>query len=388
MNSKPKSKTLHSLGCVFLGLFLQANQTQAAPIVATPGSVSGYTYYPPPNKMPTDSGSNSGNDVSTLQRCLWAPSSGDQTVTVYDDFGSNQSIKLLYRVVGGDGGSGPTGGGGGSSAILLNGVAAVIGNGGDGGSVAQQKSGSISIKAGDVLRFITGGGGGAGVWGGTFSIGGGGGAGYMGGGGGASHQGSNISSAPTAKGLGGGANPGAAGYGSGMWSGTAGAYLAGGVSTFLNGSSAPTDSFSGTTNYSSYTDWNYGWGSYVPPATRWPASGTRQGSPMGDPTNYTWLGGSGGGLGYGGGIAVNTSNTTGAFSTSNYYRHTPNCSYNCDQWYAGADMSKYPPHNSSMNLTRQFVYDNSFGSPWFASGGSFSGQIITMYQAQSCGALR
>lgn len=388
MNSKPKSKTLLSLGSVFLGLIFQANQLQAAPIVATPGSVSGYTYYPPPNKMPSGGGSSTGDEVSTLQRCLWAPTSGDQTVTVYDDFASNQTIKLLYRIVGGDGGAGQNGGGGGASAILLNGVAAVIGNGGDGGTPAQQKSGSISIKSGDVLRFITGGGGGAGAWGGTFSIGGGGGAGYMGGGGGASHQGTNISSAPTAKGVGGSASAGAGGYGSGMWSGTSGGFLTGGIATYLNGSSSPDGSFAGGTNFSNYTDWNYGWPAYTPPAVRFPATGSRQGSPMGDSTSYNWLGGSGGGLGYGGGIAVNTSGSSGSFASSNFYRHWPNCSYNCDQWYAGADMSKYPPHDDSMKLTRQIVYDNSYGSPWYGSNGSLSGQIITMYQAQTCGALR
>lgn len=110
---------------------------------------------------------------------------------------------------------------------------------------------------------------------------------------------------------------------------------------------------------------------------------------MGDPTSYNWLGGSGGGLGYGGAGPVNTSGTSGSFSGSDYSLSYPNCSYNCFHIYVGAAMSKYPPHNETMQLTRQIVWDNSYGSvqqPF--NGASLSGQIITMYQAQACGALR
>ncbi|MVT36619.1 hypothetical protein GO497_01110 [Acidovorax citrulli] len=56
--------------------------------------------------------------MSTLQRCVWTPSQGDQTVTVNPGYDYKKDITVYYRLAGGDGGAGYTGGGGGSSAIL------------------------------------------------------------------------------------------------------------------------------------------------------------------------------------------------------------------------------------------------------------------------------
>ncbi|WP_157774155.1 hypothetical protein [Paracidovorax citrulli] len=130
----------------------------AGPIVVTPGSLSSYVYYPPVAGAGGSAGGGTGEDVSTLQRCVWTPSQGDQTVTVNPGYDYKKDITVYYRLAGGDGGAGYTGGGGGSSAILLNGAKVAVGPGGAGGSRAPEVTGVFKVKVGDTLRFVTGGG--------------------------------------------------------------------------------------------------------------------------------------------------------------------------------------------------------------------------------------
>lgn len=367
-------------------------------IVVTPGSVAGYSYFPPSTQKGSGGGG-SGEDVSTLQRCLWAPNKGDQYANVIDDFGYEKEVKVLYKIVGGDGGPGINGGGGGSSAIIKNGGAVVIAEGGNGGKSAVVKSGVFVINKGDALRFVTGGGGGTGVWGGNFSIGGGGGAGYMGGGGGASHKGTNLGASSDMGGRGGGAAGGAGGYAPGTWAGTAGAYLTGGISTYLNGSTAPIGSPNGNAyQWHNYRNFNTG-DTYVSQVSKYPATATRQGSPMGDwqgkswVSEPAWLAGGGGKLGVGGSGAVDAGTKVGNYSadTSGGYYRGNECTYCSSYFFAGSDMLNYPPHTTDMALTRRILVSQNGGptdtQTWPNGGSSLGGQIILMYQAPVCGMI-
>lgn len=373
-----KMRTTAIWAIIFSG---SAQVAISAPVVATPGSLAGYTYFPKESQGGGGS-TNSGEEQDSLQRCLWRPSTGDRTVTVNDSFGYGKEIKIYYKIVGGNGGTGVNGGGGGSSAILKNGAVAVVANGGNGGQSAVQKNGVLMAKGGDVLRFVTAGGGGAGYWGGTFSIGGGGGAGYMGGGGGASHNGSNMSAPATAVGIGGGTTPGTGGYGTGMFAGTAGSTITGGVSTFSNGSTVPIGSAPG----GPFMVFSDQWGNYYDtrPGMRFPA-GVNMGGPMGDNTR-TILAGAGGGLGLGGGGAFNIyGKVNSSYTGENLYAQEYQCSWNCYWKYMASNILKYPQHTEAMVLTRAIIWDNSPTStetPF--PGSSLGGQIITMYQAPVC----
>ncbi|WP_198970950.1 hypothetical protein [Xylophilus sp. ASV27] len=382
--------SLYRIGTLIYVLLI-SHHAQAQPMVVTPGSLASYTYFPPAATT-GGGGSTGGGEQDSLQRCLWAPDTGDKTAQVYDDFGYDKEVKLYYRMVGGDGGGFVNGGGGGSSAILKNGVPAVVANGGDGGSAAQEKAGFIPIKKGDVLRFITGGGGGGGYWTSTMSIGGGGGAGYFGGGGGASHYASAASTTTGVNGKGGSASGGAGGYAAGMLAGTAGGWLVGGVSTFASGSSAPVGSFNDVygTSFSNYMGWYDTQVTFDPGALRWPATGVRQGSPMGDPGWFRVIAGSGGALGNGGGGTFETWGYAGIVSTSwpdlGIYARSP-CSYNCSGKLVGAQLASYPRHTEEMKLTRQ-IFTNQSELRYQFPGASLGGQIITMYQAPTCGFLK
>lgn len=394
-----------------------ATAATAQTILVTPGSLANYTYIPPGSGSGSGSGGGTGENVSTLQRCLWAPTLADQTKTIGDGFYDfNKEVTAYYRIVGGDGGPTAVGGGGGSSAILKNGAVVALGKGGDGGQSATQASGTFTFKKGDVLRFITGGGGGGGVaatqWGYTFYIGGGGGAGYTGGGGGASLGGRALTGtdANTSGGKGGGLTPGQGGYISGGLSGTAGIGPNGGVSTWSDGSSAPVGSVGPGDpvyrNAYSYVEYSYNGSTSVSGSTnsKHPATPTKNGSPTGDLMNggvrKNWDGffaGGGGRLGYGGEraryISSNTPNCTRANSSITsapdytFVDDNTVCatSYNQYKWLRD-NYKRYPPHTGDMQLTR-------LQTPYYQNGNETydsvpAGQIILMYQAPVCGLLQ
>lgn len=388
------------LAGVISGYSLQAT---AAPVVVTPGSMAGYTYFAPAASTGGGGGSGTGEDVSTLQRCLWAPSSGDQTVSVANQFNYTKPITLYYRLVGGNGGSGPSGGGGGSSAILLNGTVAALGKGSDGNAGnAPEVAGTLTIKAGDTLRFVTGGGGGDGMAMPGFTIGGGGGAGYTGGGGGGSiNRALTGADYATLPGKGGAATGGAGGTATGGMAGSNGSSLQGGVGTWPNGSAAPTGTQSpNPSNYNAYFMYFDFMGLTVGVnGSKWPATANFRGAPIGDPTNgnqFGWAGG-GGKLGYGGGVAMYTQNywCQGSRATFNWQDDADlkddasGCPTNYNTYrYLHAQMSKYPAHGSDMKLTRTYPLPTNTGyNPIESTGGSLPGQIITMYQAPVCGFL-
>lgn len=213
-----------------------------AAIFVTPGSLAGYTYFPPKSSTNENSGADNGRS-EVLQKCIVAIKSPDYTYTFNDpDFYGLKNIRIYYKAAGGNGGGGPNGGGGGSTAILINDSPVVIANGADGSSisdgsfnggvgahggssnVSETVHGEFLVSPGDTIRTITGGGGGSGSPG---AAGGGGGSGWRGGGAGSS----------TAPGKGGSSVPGLGGHGNNP--GTSGIGHNGGVSTFPDGSSAP-----------------------------------------------------------------------------------------------------------------------------------------------------
>lgn len=370
----------------------------AGTIVVTPGSLAGYTYFPPAAQA-SGSGSGSGDNVSTLQRCTWTPSSDDQTVTVTDAYGYNKPVVVYYRMVGGDGGAGANGGGGGSSAIVLNGTPAAIGNGGNGGSPASAVSGTFQISAGNTLRFVTGGGGGDSIGGANYAIGGGGGAGYTGGGGGASINGRAMTGAEAAasSGKGGAVAPGAGGFFAGGLTGTAGLGMQGGVSTWPDGSSAPIgtagNSYQESMYYSSYS------GVSKVVNIRFPALVNRIGSPTGSVDGVSALAGGGGALGEGGSQAIKfnfmycenaySSMTTDA--TKTYLNDNGACYSSYNQYaYYRSTTSKFTPPGTDMQLTRapaSFPANTGY-NPINGAAGSLPGQITLMYQAPVCGILQ
>lgn len=410
-------------------------------MVVTPGSLAGYTYFPPSSSG--GSGSGSGEEVSTLQRCTFTPATGDQTVTVRTDllFGYTKPIPLNFVAVGGDGGYGVAAGGGGSSAILLNGTPQIIAAGANGGSIAVEQRGRFNIKGGDTIRFVTGGGGGGGVEytdnrGNQFTIGGGGGAGFKGGGAGASHNSSVIPAGGdnAAHGRGGTANHGQGGQIVGGVNGTSGRDLEGGVSTFpdgsivTNGSSAPGNAWYGFTGMGWLWD-SYRMGNlnpanaYINPGVPWKfsATGSRQGSPSQHrsifangscfavggcwtaiinrtstpfPNNtgmYYAVGGGGGALGRAGvpfkhGYQVDCA-CFGSLGGAGFdATATPNQPvvaggnlFNQSPQTSGASIGTMAPPTSDMNLTRP-----TSG----AVQGANPGQIIVQYQAPVCGLLQ
>lgn len=383
-----------SIACAFAGT-----------VVVTPGSLAGYTYFPPAVGGGSGSGG-SGENVSTLMRCVKTPTYTDRTLNMAlrNWLDLDKPIQVYYKVWGGDGGAGLNGGGGGSSAILVNGAPVVMAAGGNGGASAPQMSGSFSLKKTDIVRFVVGGGGGAG----SGPTGGGGGAGYTGGGGGASYLGTLNGSPTTMGGKGGAATPGqggtlAMGGASGsVFPGTAGMGQNGGVSTYPDGSSAPIGPRDGSntatcTNYGEMT----GSSSY---SSRWPALPTSSGSlmivsatPLYEP-RITWAGG-GGMLGAGGqpaGVAVAQGNnanciwqqyasvnvvvsSTQLLPTSQNYVPISCLSPQAGgqgPWLTLCQSSMYQP------VTQDFAPSHNLGGAGVT--GSLPGQIALMYQAANC----
>lgn len=379
-------------------LFL-AFECFASPIVATPGSLAGYTYFPP-GQTSSGSGTGGGSEsVSTLQRCLWAPSGADQTVTASNFYDYNKNITAYYKMVGGDGGGGINGGGGGSSAILLNGTPSAIAPGGDGGTSAVPVAGSFSIQKGATIRFVTGGGGGVGN-NTAPAVGGGGGAGYKGGGAGASitSRAFTPAEAPSVSGKGGNSNPGQGGFVSGALAGTAGSDMNGGIATFPDGSTTTTGTPSCSSGlyactYSQSHMYYDFMGMSQSQTSRWPALPGRSGSLTGSMSSGRF-GGAGGMLGHGGSpsASVSPGGCQGSNISINNNAIVMNLNDNgaCYTWYNMyqfhlARLAEYPQHDFSMNLTRRFPQVASNGSnPIQSTGGSLSGQIILMYQAPMC----
>lgn len=389
-------KKINSTVAVVL-LLCSAHVLAASPILATPGTLSGYTFFDAPQS--SGDGGEIGDEVGTLQRCVYTPPSPDTTVTVSPILESSKDIKVYFRIVGGDGGPGVNGGGGGSSAILKNNQLVVTGPGANGGATATSKGGNFFMKKGDTLRMITGGGGGQGVWTAGYSVGGGGGAGYKGGGGGASHIGSGFTSAGAWAGRGGDVSPGVGGFVPGSMGGTAGSDSSGGIATYPDGSTAPFGTFNtGFTARIYSMQYVPGTGWVYPPtndvAIKHPATLTRQGSPGGG-RPHTWLSGSGGKAGFGGGGAAAfqggpDSSATISYTSSNgdvtaSYRDGYSNTYITS--YKSTDIAKYDIPDYTMELTRKKV-DLSIYNPsyyqYFVHAGSFPGQIILMYQAKAC----
>ena len=383
----------------------------AAPIVATPGSLAGYTYFPPSNNG--GSSEASGTNVSTLMRCYKQPSANNRTISMSSRnwYDLDKPVQVYVRAYGGDGGGGPAGGGGGSSAVLKNGVAVVIAPGADGGKAASVTTGTFSISKGDTLQFIVGGGGGGSYGSITTSIvGGSAGAGYKGGGGGASSTGKVAAGDPNIAGKGGGSNPGTGGFvtpgyqisGSSL-PGTSGNGSDGGVGTWPDGSSQPLGTFQTgagqtrtySTRYNISPDFQQ-----VSYASRWPASLNYSGSVVisNVTQNYIYYAGAGGGAGSGGtssGSSYSDGTTNWVSTTSspnaparisNFFRvysntYYPNCGYtpNAYETYAATEYnvcsaSQWPENTDSFNVSRTIVNPR----------GSYPGQIVVMFQAPTC----
>lgn len=376
------------------GCFGQLSVAIAAPVVVTPGSMAGYTYFPPATTGSGSGGSGTDN-VGTLQRCFWTPPAGDHTVNLassnWYDYGDTRPLTLYYMVAGGNGGNNPGGGGGGSSAILKNGSLAALGRGGDGGLMSQPAEGTVQVVKTDILRFITGGGGGAGVSNSSAFYssysqlsGGGGGAGYTGGGGGASST-SGITFAQYAAqwgesgGKGGGTTPGAGGFtnSSSNMPGTAGSGMNGGIGVYPNGSSvangaAPSSS---SPSYSITCDGGCT-GQWKHRAT--PTIGGSHGYPIifHQSAMIGIVPGGGGALGIGG--TSGASLMWSAFVAFGSAWTAPNepRSYgnSTNQIFTGMRTDQFPAP-TSLALTRP-------------AGNGLPGQIVVMYQAPVCSILR
>lgn len=378
----------------FAGFALAANIAAAAPVVVTPASMAGYNYFPPPPPASSTGGGGSSDSTSTLQRCVWQPSSGDQTVTASNFYDYDKEINVYYRMAGGNGGAGITGGGGGSSAILKNGTVVAIGPGGNGQQNAAPVSGTFKVAKNNTVRFITGGGGGDGIIGNGYSIGGGGGAGYTGGGGGASANRHLVNADyPASAGKGGSNNPGDGGSVTSGMNGTSGSGMNGGVATFPNGNTTPTGN-AGTGSYSQ--TWNYYdyWGLSISEVTKHMATTTRSGAPAGG-FNYRGFSGGGGRLGAGGqrATAVGPSYCNGSsinlgYAPNEQYVNDNGGCYTYYNWYTFylAEVAYYPASDTNMALTRRFreTPPNNGYLPIYSTGGTLPGQIVLMYQAPTC----
>lgn len=358
-------------------------------VVVTPGTMAGYNYFPASGE--SSSSGSSSEDVSTLQRCVWTPATGDQTVTVGNLYGYTKDITLYYTMVGGDGGKGPAGGGGGSSAIVLNGAVAALGKGGDGGTAyAPTAKGTFKIKAGDQLRFVTGGSGGDTYIGTNFTIGGGGGAGYTGGGGGGSltSRAATAGDSPALGGKGGAVLPGIGGFVGGGLTGTAGNGMQGGISTYPDGSTSPVgpDSANGYWTEVKTSGW------ITTKSSKYPALPNRMGSPICSNTgNVIECAGGGGKLGKSGGFAVpgvgymaySCNETLNAYPDIQTIMASQCDSTGYTSWaYWLPHIEIYPEPSYDLKLTRTYP-DIPVG--YISTAGSLTGQIVTMYQAPVCG---
>lgn len=175
MRTTPPRALLHLVAqaCAVAALGLNTSYALADAVFVTPGSLSGYTYYPPAKAGGGSGSGNASGRVETLQKCYVAIKSPDVSFTLQAaEFYGLENIRLYYKAAGGNGGTGTNGGGGGSTAIILNGSTAVIAPGGNGGQEAPVTKGDFQVAPGDSVRIVTGGGGGSG-WPGVSGGGGG-----------------------------------------------------------------------------------------------------------------------------------------------------------------------------------------------------------------------
>jgi hypothetical protein len=175
-----------------VALLLALTGAVAAPVVPTPGSAAGYSFFPP---VPSTSLSGA---QEVLAICYATPAATTRTLVMSSRnwFGYTKPITVYYKMVGGGaGGNGGAaslpqiGSAGGSTAILKNGALIAVANGANAGFAAPVVSGSFTVTGSDTLQFVLGGGGGGsdvgqaytGTWD-SYALPGGGGAGYYGGG--------------------------------------------------------------------------------------------------------------------------------------------------------------------------------------------------------------
>jgi len=227
--------------------------SHAAPVVVTPGALSGYAFYPPG----VGGGGTPNGMQQTLQTCFVEFSRDDRTLLMSTrNWFSTTSVTVFYKMVGGGAGVtiGPPGSmvtqpqlqsAGGSSVLLKNGSLVAAANGMDGGQASISSpptpgtvvAGQFTLTPSDTLRVAVGGGAGSGMvvstyWGPWYymALPGGGGSGWEGGGSGLSTGWSTTSPTPSAgvakggTGTTGGAGSGygGAGYGGTNGSGTTG----------------------------------------------------------------------------------------------------------------------------------------------------------------------
>lgn len=176
-----------------------AGAALAAPVVVTPNSLAGYTFYPPLG----GGSSGVGAMQETLQTCFVEPARGDRTLVMNTRYwaGLNRPLTVFYRLVGAGGAVGKSpssveprfGGGGGSTAILRNGSLVATASGApSAGAATAAAPGQFQVTSTDTLRLVVGGGGGGGYryynYTGVYpyytyyALPGGGGGGYFGGG--------------------------------------------------------------------------------------------------------------------------------------------------------------------------------------------------------------
>lgn len=358
-----------------------------AAVFVTPGSLSGYTYFPPSKQSSGSGGGDASGRVEALQKCYVAVKQPDVTFKIAEpDFYGLKSIRVYYKAAGGNGGSGINGGGGGSSAILLNGAVLAIAPGAAGGKTSDTIKGDFQVAPGDTVRVISGGGGGSGV---PNEAGGGGGAGWRGGGAGSS----------TAPGQGGSSVPGQGGAGANP--GTPGIDSNGGVSTYPDGNSAPLGNTSGPDYYQQPED-----------STTWrrldaksPATPTRWGSagvPKRNNSSFLrdYLPGFGGGWGRAGSPApalewsfpMSSTYRPAYFSQTGGTLFVPSCGgYNCSftqDRYSLSDVGKFPDP-TSFELTRVAATNGSQQSGWDKPEiSNLPGQVVFMYSAVECTLLK
>ena len=370
----------HFIGCLAVTLYFVHGIAIGA-VTPTPGSVSSLTYYPP-SSGGTGGGSADGSDGArgeSLSKCYRGKHANDATYYLNaDSFYTLEKIKVYYKIFGGDGGGSSNGGGGGSSVLMLNGATVAFGAGGSGGQIAQEVRGEFEVKPGDTLRLITGGGGGAGVAG---AAGGGGGAGWFGGGAGGSNS-------PGA----GGSNVAGAG-GQGGFFGTSGVGNQGGVSTFPDGSTAPSGSAT-TANIPSLGGGYYYLASNAK-SYRWPATATRVGSPGAPNGNASYacfsgrIGGFGGSLGVGGSHPVELhskcSTDAGYVQTGfngNIYSIINEGNPNYRNVYMAKSIDFAEP--TSFTSTRINNGSSEYNGGQTGALGSIPGQIVLYYNAIDC----
>ena len=373
-----------------------AQVSNSAPIVATPGSLAGYTYFPAATSG-GGSGSSGAENASTLMRCVRTPTKNDRTINLADSawYDYDKPITIYYKMWGGDGGHGSLAGGGGSSAILKNGAPVAIGPGGNGGQSAPAVTGQFTATKTDTLRFIVGGGGGGSY---LDVVGGGGGAGYKGGGGGASvASGTPLSIPPEARGGGGSNTVGIGGFftpasiGTAVIrTGTSGSDMTGGVSTYPDGNTSPIGSAQPNGTYQVEGSYDSSGYRHISDSSRHPATTTSSGSYITYTVSYMGTAGAGGGgaLGFSGRIPM-------SFGTQNYNSfwvssiHTSNLEQRPRQGYATdlAYTENYTRPTDDFNVSRvQKPITRHNGSNFYdiSPSGALPGLIAIMYQAPTC----